>query len=82
VYDIDSLLESISCRYLVIEIPIHIDYVSPQEYDYQWQHINKFRPQDAERILARKGYNVFESKKIEDYRDYKVWRLAAEHANG
>jgi len=31
---------------------------------------------DIERLLEQKGYAVTYSKQIEDYREYKVWRIA------
>jgi len=76
VYDLHELFCHITCDKIFVEIPIHLEYVPPTEYDYQWQHINKFRPQDIETFLRRKGYTVSISKQIEDYREYKVWRIA------
>ncbi len=78
VYDVDAFLDMITCRLLVIEIPIHFGYVAPQEYDYHWQHVNKFSPIDIESLLRRKGYSVKVSEHIEDYRGYQVWRIAGE----
>jgi len=76
VYDINELFCHIACAKIVIEIPIHLGYVDPLEYDYEWQHINKFRPQDIERLIEQKGYAMTYSKQIDDYRGYKVWRIA------
>lgn len=78
VYDVQSFMERINCRLLVVEIPIYLGYNDPKGYDYHWQHINKFRPMDVERLLTQKGYTVRISEQIADYREYKVWRIAGE----
>jgi hypothetical protein len=76
VYDLSELFCHITCDKIFVEIPIHLEYVEPTKYDLHWQHINKFRPQDIETLLRQKGYTVSISKQIEDYREYKVWRIA------
>lgn len=78
VYKLDAFFERIACRVLIIEIPIHLDY--HPDYDVHWQHVNKFRPMDVERLLTQKGYTVRISTQIEDYREYKVWRIMGEKA--
>jgi hypothetical protein len=80
IYNIGAMFERIDkalndVGYLFIEVPIHLGYNEPQAYDYHWQHINKFRPIDLERLCTRKGFEIVESKQIEDYREYQVWRL-------
>lgn len=76
IYDIGELFARIQGTTVIAEIPIHLEYVAPRDYDYHWQHINKFRPSDIERLFEQKGYNVSISTQIEDYREYKVWRIA------
>ena len=66
--------------WLVIEVPIHLEYVDPGDYDNHWQHINKFRPQDLTRLLVGRGYVIVESVQIDDYREYKCWRIAGRKA--
>jgi hypothetical protein len=80
VYDVGAFIDRIACDWLFIEVPIHLEYLPPMEYDHHWQHVNKFRPQDLETLIEQKGYKVRISKQIEDYREYKVWRLAATYA--
>ena len=85
IYDIQIMFERVLAHlgvrgyYLFIEIPVHLEYVKPTEYDYHWQHINKFRPSDIERLCTRKGYEIMVSQQIEDYREYKVWRIAGRY---
>lgn len=79
IYNIDEKFEHINrilkAGYLFIEVPIHLGYQDPKAYDLHWQHINKFRPIDLERLCTRKGFEIVESKQIADYREYQVWRL-------
>ena len=80
IYDVSAIFQRVtdSMRkdgYLFIEVPIHLEYNDPKAYDYHYQHINKFRPIDLERLCTRKGFEIVESKQIADYREYKVWRL-------
>lgn len=76
VYDLHAFLDSISCNRIVIEVPIHLWQDGVRSYDYHWQHVNKFRPNDLETLIEQKGYSVKYSEQVEDYREYKVWRLA------
>jgi SAM-dependent methyltransferase len=83
VYDIAPMLERVKRAlkkkgYVFIEVPIHISYLEPERYDYHWQHVNKFRPADLEKLFS--GFEIIESKRIEDYREYQVWRLVARNA--
>jgi hypothetical protein len=80
IYDIGAMFERIDAAltvggYLFIEVPIHLGYNEPQAYDWHFQHINKFRPEDIERLCTQKGFKIMESKQIEDYREYNVWRI-------
>lgn len=80
IYDIGAMFERVHKTlkqggHLFIEIPIHLEYQAPKAYDLHWQHINKFRPQDMERLLTQKGLTVMESKQLPDYREYQVWRI-------
>ena len=60
---------------LVIEVPIHRRYKEPKEYDYHWQHINKFRPTDLSALLLNNGFIVSASYKIFRYNEYECWRI-------
>lgn len=80
IYDIGAMFARIDKAlkdngYLFIEVPVHLGYQDPKAYDLHWQHINKFRAGDLERLCTQKGYEVVESKQIEDYREYNVWRI-------
>jgi hypothetical protein len=80
IYDIGAMFERIDAAlndtgYLFIEVPIHLGYNDPKQYDLHWQHVNKFRAGDLERLCTQKGYEIVESKQIEQYREYQVWRL-------
>ena len=80
IYDLDAMFERINGTiakdgYLFIEVPIHLGYQDPKKYDLHFQHINKFRAGDLERLCTRKGFEIVESKQIEDYREYQVWRI-------
>jgi hypothetical protein len=80
IYDVGAMFERIEYNlktngYLFIEVPIHLGYNEPRAYDWHWQHINKFRAGDLERLCTQKGYEIVISKQIEDYREYNVWRV-------
>lgn len=62
--------------WLVVEVPIHLEYVDPGDYDKHWQHINKFRPSDLIRLFVDHGYSIVESGPIDDYLEYRCWRIA------
>lgn len=81
VYDIDTLMKQIAKALkrdglLVIEVPVHITYLEPKQYDYHWQHINKFRPMDLMELLIAHGFSIVEFCKLPDYRKYQCWRIA------
>jgi hypothetical protein len=83
IYDIGAMFERVHASLkkggmLFVEVPIHIydNYLPPLEYDYHFQHINKFRPRDIETLFKQKGFSIVISEQIEDYREYKVWRIA------
>lgn len=80
IYNIGALFDRIQCQTLVIEGPVHYGYAPPLEYDYHWQHINKFRPNDLERIIAQKGFLMTTWQELDNYREYRVGRLAAAYA--
>ena len=65
--------------WLVVEVPVHLVYQLADVYDYQWQHINKFRPKDLEYLFSRNGFTVEVSKRMPDYREYQVWRIAGRY---
>lgn len=82
IYDIAPMFERIDNAlkkngHLFVEIPIHLydNYQEPMAYDFHWQHINKFRPRDIEALFRQKGFEIVTSEQIEDYREYKVWRI-------
>ena len=81
VYDIETLIKRIRKALrrdglLVVEVPVHIVYQAPTEYDYHWQHINKFRPMDLMELLVKFQYSIVEFCKLPDYREYQCWRIA------
>jgi hypothetical protein len=85
IYDIGAMFERIDAAlndtgYLFIEVPVHLGYNDPKLYDLHFQHVNKFRPIDLERLCTQKGYEIVESKQIADYREYQVWRLVGRRA--
>lgn len=86
IYDVDAMFALIKTAltrpgYLVVEIPIHLGYLDPASYDYHWQHINKFRPGDIEKLFERHGFAVTYSHRADDYREYKTWRIAGCYAD-
>ena len=86
IYDISKMMERIETNLvdggnLFIEVPIHPEpYLAPQEYDYHWQHINKFRVIDLMRILQKNGFDVWDGTPLPDYREYHCWRMVAKRA--
>jgi hypothetical protein len=82
VYDIASIFLIINQALrtgglLFIETPLHDDcYVPSYDYDYHWQHINKFRMSDLEQFLYRFKYRVYYPPvRLDDYREYKTVRI-------
>jgi hypothetical protein len=85
IYNVPSMMKRIKSAlkedgFLFIEVPIHNGYKDPAEYDYQWQHINKFRPQDLENLLTAWGFEVVISVPLPDYRYYNVHRIVGKNA--
>jgi len=81
VYDIDALMKRVkkALRHdglLVVEVPIHITYKPPKDYDYHWQHVNKFRPMDLMELLISYQYSIVEFCRLDDFREYECWRIA------
>lgn len=79
IYDIPAMMERVKSNLhaggrLFIEIPIHLDY-KDLSYDRHWQHVNKFRPVDVERILIKNNFDVEINEQLPDYREYNVWRI-------
>lgn len=82
IYDIGAMFERIHGAlkkkgHLFVEIPIHLydNYLPPKEYDYHWQHINKFRARDIEALFLRHGFTIELSEQLPDYREYNCWRI-------
>ena len=85
IYELDAMFERVgeamkAGGYLFIEVPVHLGYQEPKAYDNHWQHINKFRAGDLERLLTQKGYVVEISEQLPDYREYQVWRIVGWYA--
>lgn len=81
IYDIEAIMKVVKNALdkgglFVVEVPVHITYKEPKEYDYHWQHINKFRPMDLMELLIAYGFNVVEFCQLSDYREYQCWRIA------
>ena len=82
IYDVPAMMERIKSRLqlgglLFIEVPVWFDY-SNLRYDDHWQHINKFRAQDLERLIGR-HFVIKESTPLPDYREYHAHRLVAQY---
>jgi len=80
IYDITPTMGRVKAAmtplsYLVIEVPIHRVYRDATQYDYHFQHVNKFRPVDLRHLLERFGFEVVESYNLPDYSEYKCWRV-------
>lgn len=88
IYDMTPFLERVKKSLdrdglLFVEIPIHPSpYLKPDAYDFQWQHINKFRPIDLERLIGHNRFVILQSDSIARYRWYACWRLVARNARG
>ena len=92
IYDIHAMMERIKYSlfndgYLFVEVPIHPSlYLPPADYDYGWQHINKFRTTDLLALFQRYGFQIIESIALPDYVNelqhalYHCWRLVAKRA--
>jgi len=91
IYDVSAMFERIKINLvqggnLFIEVPIHPDpYLPPLEYDYGWQHINKFRVKDLEKLVVNNGFEVVESAALPNYvnelhnRLYHCWRVVTRY---
>lgn len=82
IYDIGAMFDRIHGAlkkkgHLFVEIPVHLfdNYLPPKEYDYHWQHINKFRVRDIEALFLRHGFTIELSEQLPDYREYSCWRI-------
>jgi SAM-dependent methyltransferase len=65
---------------LIVEGPYHPEtYLPPRDYDYHWQHVNKFRAGDLRKLADQYGFAFESAQEIDDYREYKVlrcvWRM-------
>ena len=86
IYDLKAMLDRVKTNlvddgYLFIEVPIHSNpYLAPEEYDYHYQHINKFRVIDLERLVRENGFDVLVSEPLPDYREYHCHRLIGQKA--
>jgi SAM-dependent methyltransferase len=79
IYDVPAMFERIKAALvpgglLFVEVPIWLNY-DDLTYDNHWQHVNKLRPSDLKSIFKANGFDVILSTRIEDYREYKVWRI-------
>lgn len=79
VYDVNGLFAQIGKHLLkrgrvIIEGPIWYTY-GINGYDPYWQHVNKFRPQDLERLLQRHGYAVRNPQALPKFREFRCWRV-------
>lgn len=84
VYDVPAMFERIKAALipgslLFVESPVHIGYKDPKEYDYHWQHVNKFRPFELVELFKRNGFNVLTSEQLPDYREYQCWRIVGRY---
>jgi SAM-dependent methyltransferase len=93
IYDVPAMMARVKKALypggvVVIEVPIHLQYDEPTEhnyhkpYDYKFQHVQKFRPQDLELLLTRNGFTIEVSQQLPDYREYNVWRIVGRYAAG
>ena len=79
VYDVDRLMTVIKKHSnpgakIFIEIPFWKDYNAPG-YDFYWQHINKFRSGDVERLLHRFGYVDVVGMELEPFQSFHCYRV-------
>lgn len=82
VYDVNALMDEIVAHSrtgtrILIEIPFWTDYEMPN-YDHFWQHVNKFRAGDVERLLHRFGYAVRTAIRLPDFQGFKCYRVEGE----
>lgn len=88
VYNVSDMFNEIkasleSSGLLIIEGPIHNSvYRDIESYDYHWQHINKFRPEDLRDLFIRYRFNIIGFHALPDYREYKTWRIVGRNAGG
>ena len=79
VYDVPGMMDRIRAnvsRFLFLEVPIWLP-EADREYDHHWQHINKFTPFHLDKLMLAHGFKVLESRQIDDYLEYHVWRMVA-----
>lgn len=82
VYDVNILMDEIvknaepEAR-IIVEVPFWTDYAMTG-YDEHWQHVNKFRAGDVERLLHRFGFVVRVAIRLPDFRGFKCWRVEGE----
>lgn len=82
IYDVPAMMERVKKRLqmgglLFVEVPVWCDH-SDLRYDWHYQHINKFRVQDLERLMSR-HFVIKESTPLPDYREYHTHRLVAQY---
>lgn len=85
IYDVPAMFENIKSHLnpdglLFVEVPIHMGYKEPKAYDYHWQHINKFRPNDLYDLFVRNGFEIPVWDRLPDYREYQCWRIVGQYA--
>lgn len=81
VYDVTGFMKAIRKALkvdglLVAEVPIHLHYRKPKEYDYHFQHVNKFRRMDLMSLFSDNQYSIVEFCQLPDFREYECWRIA------
>lgn len=79
VYDVDALIADAfehtrQGGRILIEIPLWKDY-EDMAYDFHWQHVNKFRPGDVERLLERVGYADVVGTNLPPFMEYECYRV-------
>lgn len=86
IYDLKAMFDRVKANLiqgalLYIEVPIHSNpYLPPKEYDAHFQHINKFRVTDLIALIRKYDFEIVESIKLPDYREYNCWRVVAQYA--
>ena len=86
IYDIPAMFRRIKANlirggYLFIEVPIHSPwYFPPKQYDYHWQHLQKFRVVDLMALMRNNGFEIVESVVLPMYREYHCHRMVARYA--
>lgn len=80
VYDMSSFMLNVT-RHLngriLIEVPRWDNY-DDLSYDHWWFHVNKFRPQDLERLLTGYGFRNVRGENRPDLQDWKCYRIEGE----